>query len=238
MADRTYAQRLEEARQDRGTSYVDLAKEIRAALGDSARGASDSGVRLLFDRKHAPARPQRDVLEAAARVLGVNVEWVLGKSPNKLPSSVVVAEAVAAGAVDAQSEPADLTIDPEKLNASFLEGLPSLRRAGPASWYAVGELYEAVSIAEVGRRALSDAMRQSPGTEDKAVRLSRRREGVRTAQANVGRLVAKMVGAAAHEAGVDLEDLDRWLLDRYIQTTAQACAMLFLKPSRLRGAKT
>ena len=63
------------------------------------------------------------------------------------------------------------------------------------------------------------------------------RPKLREAYAQAGTQVAEMVAAGADKAGLDLQDLSPWELDRYIQITAQALSILFASnPSATRSA--
>jgi len=134
-----------------------------------------------------------------------------------------------------QRDPTDISPSPEALEQAFLQGLPALERAGPASWNAVAELYaDFTSHPSQSKRILGDVFRShmdSPdaGSHNAAAILQPK---AREAYAQAGRQVAEMVAAGADKTGIDLQELSPWEIDRYIQITAQALSILFASRAR------
>lgn len=203
----------------------------RKELPHDLRGTSYGGVRQYTEGR--VANPRVELLQAMAQVLGVRTEWLAFDDGKMTEAQEAASRAGRAGAAaGAGSVGENLTADPERLEGAFLECLPALANASPASWHTVAELYEAIFTAPSRLSRIGAAM--SAFAAQKGQESGERGEAMRALQVECAREAASLVGAAAREAGIDLTTVNRWFLDRYIQTTAQACAMLFVAPHRLQ----
>lgn len=193
-----------------------------------AGGKAGASYRALLSYLNGESEPTLEWLREAANILGVRTPWLLLDQEPRTEEEELARKGVAAVADARKGDPSsDTNPSPEELNRAFLEGLPALSQASRASWHAVGELYSSYTwyrmpetVAAASRKEIRRAKAENQPFDPEAA------QEVRAAQLLAARQVAEMVGAGAVAGGVELEKLWRWELDRYIQTTTQALAML------------
>lgn len=221
----------------RPMSVRQLAEEFRrlkteGLVAADLRGSTYGGLRQYAEGR--VTNPRVELLREIAAVLEVRGEWLAFDSGPMLEGEAVAEKggtgAAAAGAARSGTPPdmQDPSPTAQQIEAALLEGLPGLREANHASWYAVGELYEALSTSPLRLSQIGAGMKAFAESKGSAPQI------MQAVQLGFAREAGSLVGAAAREAGVDLTTLNRWFLNRYIQTTAQALAMLFVAPHRLQ----
>ncbi len=88
---RIYAERLKSEMKSRAWSYETFAERVTKALqpGEDRRGTSVSGLRSYMS-EGAPPHPRPTVMRAAASVLGVPYEWLMGEVDDPTDASPAV----------------------------------------------------------------------------------------------------------------------------------------------------
>lgn len=208
---------------------------VEKEAGEGARGTSYASVYEYVEGK-GRTEPPLSFLRPAARVLGVSPRWLaFGGRYRTLEEEAAGAVADSGGA---SGDDSNLTASRADLEKAFLEGLPALSAAGPASWHTIGDLYSQYSSARI-EDILGPGMREgmelvASGKDHDPVAY---KQVTQRAQIAAARRVAELVGAAAKAADVDLLKLSRWGLDRYIQITSQALSVLFGPAGPLRRGR-
>ena len=236
-----FGARLRDAMEKRGFDVKKLREKVENEVISKTgkkRGTS-YGTVWSYVNGQAPLEPRREVVEALAEVLSPERDHLLphflmfGEGPRTL------AEAAAGAVADAgDSDDSNLTADRAELEKAFLEGLPALSAAGAASWHAIGDLYSQYVSAHgvnIFVPVMREGMERVASGEDHDPAAFK--EKAQLAQVEAARRVAELVGAAAKAADLDLLQLSRWEIDRYIQITAQALSVLFGPTGPLRRGR-
>ena len=213
------ADRLKEAIKLANRSIRSVQRELHKA---GVPGSSYANVHAYFSGK---TQPSVGFLREAATALRVNPEWLAFERGHRTPEE---ADAATIGnARSSKEDTGDLSVTTAELEVALQEGLPALSRAGPASWHAIAELYaEYVRfhlIDVFGPPARAGIERVASGLDHDPVAYKRE---FQQAQLAAAKRAAAIVGATASAAEIDLSELSRWGLDRYIQITVQAASIL------------
>ena len=140
-----------------GHSNRTLAKQVRERIGPGVRGVSDGGIRALIDGR--VRNPRRDIVSAAADVLGVSTDYLLGETDDPTPAAAAARKVVAKAAA--------APLQDTDVGAVLVEAvIRELGTAAPMRWptadFSGGAPVWAPALLEVWRRRFLEAQALAP----------------------------------------------------------------------------
>ena len=161
-----YSERMEAKREERGFTIRELQEKIKEYLKknlseDAGRGTSYSAIRLYLSIK-PPYRPRASIIKAAAEVLGVPYEWLMGETDDPAASDIAEATRQLKGRLGAALK------DQERAVA---HQFPEYRRLTAVAKAAVRDVTDAILTADAKKadRAGGDYPKRSPTEAAEAV---------------------------------------------------------------------